>query len=113
MIKTVNIQVKWAAVRCGGPALDQGRRPSSKTAPGLLPTGSPVGRCFPHGDGSTYSQAHVRAVESCGSVAQAQPSMIVDSETVLREVDGLCDDSGVAELGDNGFVPNVGIGIVP
>ena len=31
------------------------------TAPGSLSTGSPAGRTPPHGDGSMYSQANVRA----------------------------------------------------
>ena len=30
-------------------------------APGSLSTGSPAGRAPPHGDGSMYSQAYVRA----------------------------------------------------
>ena len=51
-----------------------------KTAPGSLSTGSPAGRSPPHGDGSMYSQANVRA----GKCA-APP---YPSEKVLREADG-------------------------
>ena len=40
---------------------------SSKTTPGSLSTGSPAGRTPPHGDGSMYSQAYVRAGKNCGS----------------------------------------------
>ena len=77
-MKTVNIQVKWAAAHpgqdrrlpgcrdtlkapAGDPASHPGWRSSSKTAPGSLSTGSPAGRTAPHGDGSMYSQANVRA----------------------------------------------------
>ena len=35
-----------------------------------------------------YSQAYVRAGQSCGSLARAQPSVIVDTEKVLEEADG-------------------------
>ena len=45
----------------GRPASDLGWGSSSKTAPGSLSTGSPAGRTPPHGDGSMYSQANVRA----------------------------------------------------
>ena len=44
-----------------GDKLDLGWGSSSKTAPGSLSTGSPAGRTPPHGDGSMYSQANVRA----------------------------------------------------
>ena len=74
-MKTVKIQVRWAAVHpgqdrrlpsvvtgsSGRPASDLGWGSSSKTAPGSLSTGSPAGRSPPHGDGSMYSQANVRA----------------------------------------------------
>ena len=79
LVKTVKIQVKWAAAH-----FRQDRRlPSvvtrsrlwratsvrswvgivfkTKTAPGSLSTGSPTGRTRPHGDGLMYSQANVRA----------------------------------------------------
>ena len=39
-------------------------------APGSLSTGSPAGRTPPHGDGSMYSQAYVRAGKSCGSLSE-------------------------------------------
>ena len=45
----------------GEPASDLGWGSSSKTAPGLLSTGSPAGRTPPHGDGSMYSQAKCSA----------------------------------------------------
>ena len=35
-------------------------------APESLSTGSPTGRTPPHGDGSVYSQAYVKAGKSCG-----------------------------------------------
>ena len=35
-----------------------------------------------------YSQACVRAGTSCGSLARALPSVIVDTEKLLREADG-------------------------
>ena len=61
-----------SAPRCGDtlkvPAsrrLDLGWGSSSKTAPGSLSTGSPAGPL--HGGGSMYSQAYVRAGESCNS----------------------------------------------
>ena len=63
-MKTVNIQVRWAAVHPGQDRRlpsDLGWGSSSKTAPGSLSTGSPAGRTPPHGDGSMYSQANVRA----------------------------------------------------
>ena len=44
---------------------DQGNQ-----APGSLSTGSPAGRTPPHGDGSMYSQAYVRAGKSCGSLSE-------------------------------------------
>ena len=45
----------------GDHASDLGWGSYSKTAPGSLSTGSPAGRTPPHGDGSMYSQANVRA----------------------------------------------------
>ena len=67
MDKTVTSRV-WRHTQGSGkrPALDPGWGSSSKTAPGLLSTGSPASRT-PHpkrgkdGGGSMYSQAHVRA----------------------------------------------------
>ena len=49
------------------PASDQGWGSSSMTAPGSLSTGSPAGRAPPHGDGSMYSQANVRAGKCAAS----------------------------------------------
>ena len=83
---------------CGRPASDLGRGSSSKTAPGSLSTGSPVGRTPPHGDGSMYSQAYVRAGESCGSPARAYPSVIVDTEKLLREADGPVESDSTKRL---------------
>ena len=40
-----------------------------------------------------YSQAFLTAGESCGSLARAWPSVIVDTEKVLREADGPVDGS--------------------
>ena len=84
-MKTVNIQVKWAAAhpgqnRRGRPTSDLGWGSSSRTAPGSLSIGSRAGRTPPHADGSIFSQANVRA----GKV----PCVIVDTEKVLREADG-------------------------
>ena len=59
-----------------------------KTAPGSLLTGSPAGRTPPHGDGSMYSQANVRAGKVLRAPIRALPSVIVDTEKVLREADG-------------------------
>ena len=57
--------------QCSGrPASDRGWGSSSKTAPGSLSTGSPASRTPPHGDGSMYSQANVRAGKSCGSLSE-------------------------------------------
>ena len=56
---------------------------SSKTALGSL-TGSPAGRTPPHGDGSMYSQANVRAGKCAAAPTRALPSVIVDTEKVLR-----------------------------
>ena len=57
-------------------------------APGSLSTGSPAGRTPPHGDGSMYSQANVRAGKVLRPPIRALPSVIVDTEKVLREADG-------------------------
>ena len=61
---------------------------SSKTAPGSLSTGSPAGRTPPHGDGSMYSQANVREGSVLRHPIRALPSVIVDTEKVLRDADG-------------------------
>ena len=95
-MKTVKIQVRWAAAHPG-----QDRRlPSVVThssfgsiqgggqgnlAPGSLSTGSPAGRTPPHGDGSMYSQTNVRAGKVLRPPIRALPSVIVDTEKVLRE----------------------------
>ena len=72
----------------GRPASDLGWGSSSKTAPGSLSTGSPAGRTPPHRDGSMYSQANVRAGKVLRPPLRALPSVIVDTEKVLREADG-------------------------
>ena len=60
--KTVSSRVWWHTQGSNGrPASNLGWGSSSKTAPGSLSTGSPAGRTPPHGDGSMYSQANVRA----------------------------------------------------
>ena len=46
------------------------------------------GRTPPHGDGSMYSQANVRAGKWPRPRPRALPSVIVDTEKVLREADG-------------------------
>ena len=73
---------------CGRPASDLGWGSSSKTGPGSLSTGSPAGRTPPHGDGSMYSQANVRVESVLRPPTRALPSVIVDTENVLREADG-------------------------
>ena len=70
----------------GRPASDLGWGSSSKTAPGSLSTGSRAGRTPPHADGSMYS--HVRAGKWLRPPPRAFPSVIVDTEKVLREADG-------------------------
>ena len=64
----------------GRPASDPGWGSSSKTAPGSLSTGSPASRFPPHGDGSMYSQANVRAGKWPRPPPRALPSVIVDTE---------------------------------
>ena len=59
-----------------------------KTAPGSLSTGSPAGRTPPHGDGSMYSQANVRAGKVLRIPIRQLLSVIVDTEKVFREADG-------------------------
>ena len=104
LVKTVKIQVRWAAAQpgqdrrlrvwrhtqgsSGRPASDLGWGSSSKTAPGSPSTRSPAGRTPPHGDGSVYSQANVRAGKWLRPPPRALPSVIVDTEKVLREADG-------------------------
>ena len=104
-MKTVNIQVKWAAahpgqdrrlpsvvthsrLHSGRPASDLGWGSSSKTAPGSLSTGSQAGGTPPHGDGSMYSQANVRVGKFAAALIRALPPVIVDTEKVLREAGG-------------------------
>ena len=72
----------------GRPASDLGWGSSSKTAPGSLSTGSPAGRTPPRGDGSMYSQANVREESVLRPPTRALPSVIVETEKVLREADG-------------------------
>ena len=72
----------------GRPASDLGWGSSLKTAPGSLSTGLPAGRTPPHGDGSMYSQANVRVESVLRPPTRALPSVIVDTEKVLREADG-------------------------
>ena len=72
----------------GRPASDLGWGSHSKTAPGSLSTGSPAGRTPPHGDGSMYGEANVRAGKVLLPPIRALPSVIVDTEKVLREADG-------------------------
>ena len=87
--KTVGSRVWWHTQGSSGrPASDLGWGSSSTTAPGSLSTGSPTGRTPPHGDGSMYSQANVRAGKVLRSPPRALQSVIVDTEKVLREVDG-------------------------
>ena len=91
-MKTVNIQVKWAAAHPGQDRRLPGvvthsrlQRATSvrsrgeivfrkKTAPGSLSTGSLAGRTPPHRDGSMYSEANVRAGKSA---AAPYPSVAV------------------------------------
>ena len=106
-MRTVKIQVRWAAVQPGQdrrlpsvasrsrllwatsvrPASDLGWGSSSKTAPASLSTGSPAGRFPPHGDRSMYSQGNVKAGK-CVAAPYPLPSVIVDTKKVLREADG-------------------------
>ena len=99
-MKTVNIQVRWAAAHPGqdrrlpgvvthskalsGFRLDQGWRSSSKTALGSLSTGSPAGHSLPlkkRRDGSMYSQAYVKAGRACWLRIRSV-AVIVDTEQV-------------------------------
>ena len=88
MYKTVGSRV-WRHTQgsSGRPASDLGWG-SSETAPGSLSTGSPAGRTPPHGGGSMYSQANVRAGKYLRPPLRALPSVVVDTEKVLREADG-------------------------
>ena len=72
----------------GRPASDLGWGSSSMTAPGSLSTGSPAGRILSHGDGSMYSQVNVRVESVLRPPTRALPSVIVDTDKVLREADG-------------------------
>ena len=100
-MKTVTIQVRWAAVHPGQDNLLPGvvthsklKRATSvrprvgivfktKTAPGSLSTGSPAGRTPPHGDGSMYGQANVRAGKCAAAPYPSVAVVIVDTEKVL------------------------------
>ena len=102
-MKTVKIQVRWAAAQLG-----QDRRlPSVVTHSRLLRAtsvrprvivledGSGVaidwvtGRSYSSArDGSMYSQANVRAGKWLRPPPRALPSVILDTEKVLREADG-------------------------
>ena len=82
-MKTVKIQLKWAAAHPGQdrplPSVATHSRLQRATSvrsrvgivlldgSGSLSTGSPAGRTPPHGDGSMYSQAYVR-VGKCAVV---------------------------------------------
>ena len=89
LVKTVNIQVRWAAAQPGQdrrlPSVVTRPRPqrasarsrvgtTKMVAPGSLSTGSPASRTPPDGDGSMYSQANVR-VGKCA--AASYPSVAV------------------------------------
>ena len=106
--KTVGSRVWWHTQGSGGrPASDLGWGSSSKTAPGSLSTGSPAGRTPPHGDGSMYSQANVRAGKVLRPI-RALPSVIVDTEKVLREADGAVGRAALpAHFGWKGDRPGV------
>ena len=87
--QTVGSRVWWHTQGSSGrPASDLGWGSSSKTAPGSLSTGSPPGRTLPHKDGSMHSQANGRAGKVLRLPIRALPSVIVDTEKVLREADG-------------------------
>ena len=87
--KTVGSRVWWHTQGFSGrPTSNLGWGSSSKTAPRSLSTGSPAGRTPPHGDGSMYSQANVRAGKVLRPPILALPSVIVITEKVLREADG-------------------------
>ena len=105
LVKTVNIPVRWAAAHPG-----QDRRLPSVATHSRLQRGDqrPIkggdrprrrlqGRYRlghrpvvppPHGDGSMYSQANVRAGKWLRPRPRALPSVIVETEKVLREADG-------------------------
>ena len=80
-----------SAPECGdtlkAPAGDQ-RLDKCGDRPGSSSTGSPPGRTPPHGDGSLYSQANVKVESVLQPQTRALPSVIVDTEKVLREADG-------------------------
>ena len=84
--KTVGSRV-WRHTQgsSGRSASDLGWRSSSKTAPGSLSTGSPASRTPPHGDGSMYRQVNIREESVLRPPPRALPSVIVDTEKVLRE----------------------------
>ena len=94
-MKTVKIQVRWAAAQpgqdrrapgCGDHTQGSSGRPASDLGVGIvLEDGSgvaidwvhPAGRTPPHADGSMYSHTNVRAG------TRALPSVIVDTEKVF------------------------------
>ena len=104
LVKTVKVQVKWAAAHRGQDrrlpvVVTHSRLQRATSAPstvgivledgsGVAINWSPAGCTPPHGDSSMYSQANIRAGKSCGPLARALPSVIVDTEKVLREADG-------------------------
>ena len=106
-MKTVNIQVKWAAAHpgqdrrlpgCRDTLKAPSGRPASPSRGGDRPRrqlrgryrqGPPASRTAPHGDGSMYSQAKREGRKGAGTLCPsvARP-VIVDTEQVLREADG-------------------------
>ena len=107
--KTVGSRVWWHTQSSSGrPASDLGWGSSSKTASRSLSTGSPAGRTSPHGDGSMYSQAKVRAGKVLRPPIRALPFVIVVTEKVMREADGPVEMSALtAHFGWNGDRPGV------
>ena len=67
--------------------IQRGDRPRRRLR-GRCRLGSPASRTPPHGGGSMYRQANVRAGKVLRSPIRALPSVIVDTEKVLREADG-------------------------
>ena len=57
-----------------------------------------TGRSPLHEDGSTYSQANVRAGKVMRLPIRALPSVIVDTEKVLREADGPVESGSTKSL---------------
>ena len=104
LVKTVKMQVRWAAAQPGqdrrlpGVAthsrLQQATSVRSRVGivledgSGVAIDWSPACRTPPHGDGSMYSQANVREESVLRPPTRALPSVIVDTAKVLREADG-------------------------